>query len=288
MSTANAFDIWQIDVDWSTEDTSISQIASIPITPFDSDLCTASREACIPQPNGGPALEAITDRLMHRLQLRDFGTYRTMVTAHTVDVGDGRAGIRWYEFRESGGTWSLYQEGTFGPDDGEHRCMPSAAMNGAGDIGIGYLVASTNTYVSTAAAGQSAASSGSGLLDAEESICAAGSGCSEGHRSLRRLLATSVDPLNDNFWHTNEVFTQTGSYQWNTFICEFSVGSGGLAITPPTASFTYDCDESRRALSPTPATTGRHRHRVELELRRRQQLTARTRSTPTRVTAPTP
>ena len=139
MSTANSFDIWQIDVDWSTENASISQIASVPVTPFDSDLCMASREACIPQPDGGPALEAISDRLMHRLQLRDWGTYRTMVAAHTVDVGGGRAGIRWYELRESGGGWSLYQEGTFGPNDGNHRFMPSAAMNDAGDIGIGYL-----------------------------------------------------------------------------------------------------------------------------------------------------
>ena len=30
---------------------------------------------------------------MHRLQIRDFGSYKTMVTAHTVDVGGGRAGL---------------------------------------------------------------------------------------------------------------------------------------------------------------------------------------------------
>ena len=254
MSTANAFDIWQIDVDWSTENTSISQVASIPITPFDSDLCTAFREACIDQPNGAPRLEAITDRLMHRLQVRDFGTYRTMVTAHTVDVGGGRAGIRWYEFRESGGTWSLYQEGTFGPDDGEHRFMPSAAMNGAGDIGIGYIVSSTNTYVSTAAAGQSASASGSGLLDSAEVICAAGTGVQTGTSRSGDYSATSVDPLNDKFWHTNEVVTSGGNFRWATFICEFSVSSGG-GNTPPTASFTYDCDELECTFTDTSTDT---------------------------------
>ncbi len=214
------------------------------MTPFSGDLCVASRETCIPQPDGGPALEALSDRLMHRLQLRDFGAYRTMVAAHTIDVGGGRAGIRWYELRESGGGWSLYQEGTFGPDDGLHRWMPSAAMNAAGDIGIGYLVSSTNTYVSTAAAGQSAANSGSGFLDAEEIICAAGTGVQEGIGRSGDYSSTSVDPTDDTFWHTNEVFITGGNFQWDTFVCEFSVGSGEPPVNqPPTASFTSSCTD---------------------------------------------
>ncbi|MFQ5982897.1 MAG: PKD domain-containing protein [Woeseiaceae bacterium] len=245
MSATNAFDIWQIDVDWAAENASASQIASIPITPYDSDLCSASREACIPQPNNGPRLEAISDRLMHRLQLRDFGSYRTMVTAHTVDVGNGRAGIRWYELRESGGSWSLHQEGTFGPNDGENRWMPSVAMNAAGDIGIGYLVASSNTYVSPAVAGQSAANSGSGSLGSAEVMCAAGSGVQLDTARSGDYSATSIDPVNDSFWHTNEVFTSTGQFQWSTFVCNFTVGDGGSGggNTPPTASFTYNCTD---------------------------------------------
>ena len=243
MSTANVFDIWQMDVDWGTGDASVNKITSIGITPFDADLCLASREACIPQPDGGPALEAMSDRLMHRLQLRDFGGYRTMVSAHAIDVGGGRAGIRWYELRESSGTWTLYQEGTFGPDGDEHRWMPSAAMNAAGDIGIGYLLASTNTYVSTAVTGQSAANSGSGFLDAEEIICAGGAGVQEGTGRSGDYSSTSVDPTNGTFWHTNEVFIDTGNFQWATFVCEFSVGSGGAVNQPPTALFTYDCTD---------------------------------------------
>lgn len=239
MSQSNLFDIWQIDVDWNTENASVSRIAEIPITPFDADLCGASREACVPQPDNGPALEALSDRLMHRLQIRDFGTHRSMVTAHTVDVGGGRAGIRWYEMRETGGTWSLYQEGTFGPADGEHRWIPSAAMNAAGDIGIGYLISSPNTFVSTAVAGQSAANSGSGVLDAEEVICAAGSGVQTDVNRAGDYSATAVDPVTDSFWHTNEVFETTGAFQWSTFVCEFSVGDGNI---PPTASFTFNCN----------------------------------------------
>ena len=246
MSTADAFDIWEIDVDWSTENASVSQVASIPITPYDSDLCSASREACIPQPSGGPALEAIADRLMHRLQIRDFGTYRTMLASHTVDVGGGRAGIRWYELRETTvDGWSLYQEGTFGPNDGENRWMPSAAMNAAGDIGIGYLLGSSNTFVSTAVAGQSASASGSGSLDSAEDVCAPGSGVQQDTGRSGDYSATSIDPIDDSFWHTNEVFVNTGQFQWSTFVCSFTVGSGGGTggNNPPTAGFTSSCTD---------------------------------------------
>ncbi len=243
MTTADRFDIWQLDVDWSTEDASVSQIASVPIAPFDSELCTASRGACIPQKDDGPLLESLSDRLMHRLQIRQFPTHRSMVTAHTVDVGGGRAGIRWYELRQTDeADWELYQQGTFGPADGEYRFMPSAAMNAAGDIGIGYLLSSTNTYVSTAAVGQTFSASGSGLLDSEELICAPGTGVQEDVARSGDYSSTSIDPVDDSFWHTNEVFTQTGSFQWNTFVCEFVVADNG-GNTPPAADFNFSCNE---------------------------------------------
>ncbi|MGB0514955.1 MAG: PKD domain-containing protein, partial [Wenzhouxiangellaceae bacterium] len=243
MSQQDRFDIWRLDVDWAAANGSVNRIASIPVTPFDADLCSASRETCIPQPDNGPALEAISDRLMQRLQIRDFGTYRTMLTGHTVDVGGGRAGVRWYEFREAGGNWSLFQEGTFAPNDGENRWMTSVAMNAAGDIGLGYLIASENTFLSIGLAGQSAASSGSGLLDSQEQICAAGSGVQTDTGRAGDYSATVVDPVTDTFWHTSELVVNTGQFNWATFICEFAVGSGGPVNNPPTASFAFNCTD---------------------------------------------
>ena len=247
MSTENAFDIWQVDVDWSMvpAPASVSRVASVSITPFDSELCTASRGACIPQPDNGPLLESLSDRLMHRLQIRDFNDYLTMVTAHTVDVGGGRAGIRWYELRDYKDLngWQLYQEGTFGPADSEHRWMPSAAMNAAGDIGIGYLLASTERYVSIAAVGQTALNSQPGILNSEERICAHGSGVQEDVSRAGDYSSTSVDPNDDSFWHTNEVFRESGPYKWDTFVCEFVVADNGGSNTPPTADFSYTCSD---------------------------------------------
>jgi hypothetical protein len=52
--------------------------------------------------------------------------------------------------------------------------MGSIAMNGNGDIGIGYSVSGSSTYPSIRFAGQSAANSGSGLLDISETSIVAG------------------------------------------------------------------------------------------------------------------
>ena len=243
MSTSNRFDIWQIDANWGGGSASINQVSSIPISPYDGSLCGASRGACIPQPENGPALESLSDRLMHRLQIRDFGSYRTMLASHTVDVGSGRAGIRWYEFRDGSGSWTLYQQGTYAPDDGQYRWMPSLAMNGNGDIGLGYLIGSTNKYMSIALAGQTAAASGSGVMDAAEMSCVDGGGVQTGVSRSGDYASTSVDPGDDTtFWHTNEYVNFGGNYVWDTYVCNFQIGDVVDPNIPPVAGIdASDC-----------------------------------------------
>jgi PKD repeat protein len=236
MSSSDAFDIWQINPNWGGDSASINQIASVPITPYDGSLCGASRGACIPQPDGGPSLESLSDRLMHRLQIRDFGAYKTMLAAHTVDVGSGRAGIRWYELRDGGSGWALYQEGTYAPADGEYRWMPSIAMNGRGDIGMGFLLGGPSTYMSISATGQTAADSGSGFMDAAEVSCVIGGGVQTGVSRSGDYSSTSVDPSDDiTFWHTNEYVNSGGNFVWDTYVCPFTIGDGTAGNTPPTA-----------------------------------------------------
>jgi hypothetical protein len=228
ISRRRRFDVWQIDVDWNNPDgATASRIDAIFIPPVDADLCEASREACIPQPGAAPALEAIPGRLMHRLQVRDFGTHKSMVAAHTIDAdGQGTAGIRWYEMRQGMGStdWAKHQIGTYAPDDGIHRWMPSIAMNAAGDIGMGFLVSSGTEAMGTRLTGQTSGASGSGTMDAGETICRAGDAAQAGTARSGDYSATSVDPVTDSFWHTNEygqMLAKTAA--WGTFVCEFTL-----------------------------------------------------------------
>ena len=53
------------------------------------------------------------------------------------------SGVRWIELRNSSGTdWEIYQEGTYAPADGHSRFMGSAAIDAAGNIGLGFNIAS--------------------------------------------------------------------------------------------------------------------------------------------------
>jgi hypothetical protein len=138
---ADQLQIWQFHVDWNNPSaSSFSGPALLPTSPFDSNLCNYSRN-CIPQPGTTARLDTLADRLMYRLQYRNFGTYETLVVNHSVDVnGADHAGVRWYEIRNPGNGPSIYQQGTYAPD-ANHRWMGSAAMDGAGNIALGYSVA---------------------------------------------------------------------------------------------------------------------------------------------------
>lgn len=143
-STEDYLKIWQFHADWTTPaNSTFAESASLVTAPFNSTVCSSGN--CIPQPGTTVLLEALTDRLMYRLQYRNFGDHRSMVTNHTVEVdGTGHAGVRWYELRNTGSGWSIYQQGTYAPD-AAHRWMASVAMNGVGDIGFGYSVSDGTT-----------------------------------------------------------------------------------------------------------------------------------------------
>lgn len=218
--------IWSFSVDWDDPvNSTFEEILQLQTEPFDSRLCDATRQRCIDQPDLAPRLEAICDRLMYRLQYRNFGDYEVMVTNQTVDVdGFGHAGIRWYELRrEFGGEWYIYQQGTYAPDL-DHRWMGSIAMNGNGDIALGYSVSSSMTYPSIRYTGRTAESPLGEMTFYEETIIN-GSGVQTGSSSRwGDYSMMSVDPTDDStFWFTTEYVEQTGSVRWQTRIAAFQL-----------------------------------------------------------------
>ena len=134
--------VWRFDVSWDAAVTaSFTKVTNLPVAAFDSNMCGYAR-SCIPQSGTTRKLDAISDRLMYRLQYRNFGGYETFVTNHTVDVNaTDRAGVRWYEIRRTAGAFSVHQQGTWSPD-ATHRWMASAAMDAAGNLAVAYNASS--------------------------------------------------------------------------------------------------------------------------------------------------
>src|SRR5947207_3060155 len=123
-------------------------LAVAPFTP----ACNGG--ACIVQPNS-QKLDSLGDRLMYRLAYRMFSDHASMVVNHSVTAGSS-VGVRWYELQAPLATptqFSLYQQGTFAPDPA-HRWMGSAAMDGAGNIAIGYSKSNGSVYPSIAFVGR--------------------------------------------------------------------------------------------------------------------------------------
>ena len=231
-SSPDQLSIWEFHVDWDTPANSTFGLSGDPnvtlaTAPFDSSLCFGSRN-CIPQP-GGTALDAISDRLMHRLQYRNYGGHQALATNHTVDVdGADHAGVRWYELRRVGGAWSIYQQGTYAPD-ADHRWMGSAALDANGNLAVGYSVSSATVYPSIRYAGRLAGDP-LGTLPQGEGTLINGAGYQTGSAGRwGDYSMLGVDPTDGcTFWFTSEYYAVIGAVSWQTRVGSFRFPSCSL------------------------------------------------------------
>lgn len=138
----------ELFVDWAAPANSlVTQLPSIQMADWDHTLCgTSGNWDCMPQPGTTQAIDPIREPLHFPLQYRNFGTHETLVGAFAVDVdGTDHAAVRWFELRKEGSSWYLYQEGTLGGEAGVHRSVASAAMDGSGNIAVGYTRTGSST-----------------------------------------------------------------------------------------------------------------------------------------------
>jgi hypothetical protein len=133
------------------------------------------------------------------------------------------AGVRWYELRKVNGIWSVFQQSTYSPD-AAHRWMGSIAMDGSGNIALGYSVSDgISIYPGINYAGRHSVDPVS-TLPQGESVIILGTG-SQTHSAARwgDYSAMTVNPQNDcQFWYTQEWNRVTSSAEWYTYIAAFS------------------------------------------------------------------
>lgn len=230
--------IWSFSVNWTTPSSStFVQTYTIPVAAFNSTVCSGGY--CIPQPGTSVKLEALTDRLMYRNQYRNLNSYQAMVTSHTVNVGSGQAGMRWYELRNTGSGWTLNQQGTYAPD-AANRWMGSVAMNVNGDIALGYSVSDgTSIYPSIRYTGRRASDAAGYMTVQEQTIIAGGGSQTTSYQRWGDYSMMSVDPTDDiTFWYTQEYMQTTSSAGWHTRIASFKFSNNPAITTTDATSVT--------------------------------------------------
>ena len=245
----DAYLMWTLCVDWDNANSSVLSDA----IRLDANAAFSSGVNPIPQPSPAPVgseLDSLSGRTMYRASARAYpaesGLPMQMVINHTVDTGDGEAGIRWVDFSMSfAGSGSggdvifangfdpveafsarILDEGVFDPDDA-NRWMGGISIDKSSNIGLGYSVASTTVFPSVRYTGRTP-SEPSGTMQNEQT-CVSGSGVQtfvDGSGRAGRwgdYSSMSVDPVDQcTFWLTVEYVSSTGQANWENRICSFA------------------------------------------------------------------
>jgi len=211
--TQDGLDVYDFHVDWTTPANSTFALATtLNTAPFDINLgCTdvdgdgAARD-CIAQPGTTQRIDALPGRLMHRVQYRNFGAHQSMVAVQaSVDAdGNNRVGTRWYELRNAGGGWSIYQQGTYAPGTAD-RWMGSAAMDGKGNIALGYSIvdAANNVFPSIAYTGRLVDAPLGSMPEPEQTMFTGTN--AQGADRWGDYSSMNVDPVDEcTFWYTQQ------------------------------------------------------------------------------------
>ncbi len=139
-----AYKVFHMHADFAVPaNTTFTLFASPAAAPF-TLLCPTTR-SCVPQLGSADGLDAIADRLMHRLAYRNFPGFESVVGNFTVSSG-GVAGIRWFELRNvTAGPVTVFQESTYQPDT-TWRWMGSAAQDKLGNMALGFSASSATIF----------------------------------------------------------------------------------------------------------------------------------------------
>lgn len=240
---SDRYNIWEVDLDFAVPPNSTAFLTQLSagVPAFNAFVCGLFN-SCIPQPMTARRLDVLAQFTMYRPVYRNFGSHEVLLVNHTVNAGAGVAGIRWTEIRNPFGVPNVHQTATHSPSS-THRWMGSIAMNGDGDILLGYSVSSGTTFPSIAYAGR-LATDPLGTLPLTENFLIAGSGSQTGPTRWGDYSSMSVDEAGDNslgiapdcgFWFTSEYIQTTGSSPWRTRIGAVDVPGCGADRVPDVA-----------------------------------------------------
>lgn len=219
----------------------------------------------IPQPGTTNLLDSLEDRVMQRVQYRKIGSAESLWVVHTT--GDGTtvpAQPQWAQINVSGGTivTAPVQQQIYVPDTTEYRWMPSLAVDGSGDMAMGYSRSSSTAgdYPSIYYAGRLAGDAANSLPQSEVALITGGGSQTNACGTLNPCYrwgdysSMTIDPSDDcTFWYTTEYYdTQAHGTagNWQTRIGSFRFpGCVGLA-----AKLVFTVEPNSSYQSNTPIT----------------------------------
>jgi len=254
---SGAYKVYHFHVNFVTPSSSTFTLFASPAAAGFTVLCPTTR-ACVPEPNGS-SLDGIGDRFMFRLAYRNFGDHEALVTNYTVSAG-GVAGVRWIELRNvTNGPVTVFQQSTYQPDT-TWRWMGSAAMDGSGDLALGFSASSASVAPGLRYAGRLSTDTVNTLAQGEAVLFAGIGSQTATNNRWGDYSDLTVDPVDDcTFWYTNEYYPSGSSqFNWRTRIGSFKFATCGGSPTPtPTATNTPPANATATNTATATATSTR-------------------------------
>ncbi len=216
--SSDAIKVYEMNVDWNnTSNTAITVSQTLNTQAFSTDFGFGFSN--IEQPGSTQKLDAVSQIFYYRAQYMRWAGYNSIVLCHVVDVDNtDHAGIRWYELRDQDdGNWSIYQQGTYAPDNG-NRWLGSIAMDNQGNIGLAYSHnnPSANLHSGIRYTGRMAGDPLGQMTVAEETVVDGG-GALTGTNRYGDYGHMALDPDGETLWFTGEWLNGAGSSRTRIF-----------------------------------------------------------------------
>ena len=195
---------WRFAVDWTDPaNTRLTGPEKLAVAPYHY-LCDGQLTTCVRQPGTDQHLDAQGDKLMARVVYRNVNGRESVVAVHSVATAAGGGGVRWYEFSiASDRSLQLRQQGTYAPD-GFYRWMASPAIDGQGNIGMGYSFGGTPHFAGQRFAARLAGDP-LGVLTFHEAVLAEGQAPQINTMRWEDYSQTAVDPTDDcTIWYVGD------------------------------------------------------------------------------------
>src|SRR5205807_2403552 len=209
--------------------------ALITVNPFVEAWTNTTGFTLVPQQGTTQHLDTLGDKIMTPVVYQNRGGTESLWADQTniLNFPNGPTIIRWYQFNVTGGNFpatAVQQEDWSNGSDGLWRFMPSIAVDQNGNTAIGYSLSSPSMFPGIRYAGRLATDPPNDLSQGE-AIMFTGTG-SQTDTSGRwgDYTYTAVDPADGmTFWHVNEYYATTSSFNWATRIGKFKFPSAPMA-----------------------------------------------------------
>ena len=219
---------------------SLTVLGDVQLAPFDGRQPPGRNHIEVLGGVAAQFLDSVADRSMHRFAYRNFGTIENPINSYvgnfSVNVSGVRptsaatyqTGIRWFEMRRGGDSFSVFDQGThnLSPGDGANglnNWVGSIAQDNRGNIALGFSQAGTTQRADIKIAGRTNNFQNSGTLNEGEALLHAAGGIQTSNSARwGDYSAMSVDPSDDcTFWYTQQYYATDSTSGWSTRVGKF-------------------------------------------------------------------